>query len=365
MSLLEDIFLRDEADEARELERVIEGDDYEDRPPRSDSDDNSEKEDEAEEEKKRVDPSSTKTKRTVKNPRFILNPARLTGPRGIQVIPEHFKDFKFKGKGHEREDLDLVLKKLEHWAYRLYPKFEFADCLKKIETLGKKRPVMVHLQKIRSDQYITEETVVQKDSSDDEIPVEREEDEFDKLLQQQIDLARNTPAPTSVKKNIPEDSIVDRSLFTAPKATSSPSISDEQRERMIRNRQLAEERRLARLKNKTITENQDTITNTTSISATSISKEDTDEIIVTKKHRTNTIDSSDEEDLNSINESISVDIHTNSNKISDTTKTNENSISNKINRDIEIKDTESHKDDLNPSKECEKEINSNLNMDIE
>lgn len=47
------------------------------------------------------------------------------------------------GKGHEKEDLDLVLKKLEHWAYRLYPKFKFEDCLKKIEILGKKRPVMV------------------------------------------------------------------------------------------------------------------------------------------------------------------------------------------------------------------------------
>lgn len=47
MSLLEDIFLRDEADEARELERVIEGDDYDDKPQRSDSDANSEKEDEA------------------------------------------------------------------------------------------------------------------------------------------------------------------------------------------------------------------------------------------------------------------------------------------------------------------------------
>lgn len=36
-----------------------------------------------------------------------------------------------------------------------------------------------------------------------------------------------------------------------PKATSSPSISDEQKERMIRNRKLAEERRLARLKQNT------------------------------------------------------------------------------------------------------------------
>lgn len=48
-----------------------------------------------EEVKEKVDP--TKPKRVVKNPRFTLNPARLTGPRGIQVIPDHFKNFKFKG----------------------------------------------------------------------------------------------------------------------------------------------------------------------------------------------------------------------------------------------------------------------------
>lgn len=46
MSLLEDIFLQDEANEAQELERIIEGDEFDERR-RSDSDDNSEKEDEA------------------------------------------------------------------------------------------------------------------------------------------------------------------------------------------------------------------------------------------------------------------------------------------------------------------------------
>lgn len=42
MSLLEDIFLQDEADEAQELERVIEGDEFDERPrSRSGSPDNS------------------------------------------------------------------------------------------------------------------------------------------------------------------------------------------------------------------------------------------------------------------------------------------------------------------------------------
>ncbi|CAH2098098.1 unnamed protein product [Euphydryas editha] len=315
MSLLEDVFLQDEANEAQELERIIEGDEFEERP-RSDSDENSEKEDEAEEDKRRVDPTTTKTRRVIKNPRFVLNPARLTGPRGIQVIPDHFKNFKFKGKGHERDDLDLVLKKLEHWAYRLYPKFKFEDCLKKIETLGKKRPVMVHLTKIRSDQYLTEETVVQMDSSDEEAP----QDEFDKLLQQQIELARSTPAPNSVKKVLNSPIKENRSLLM-PKATSSPSISEEQRERMLRNRKLAEERRLARLKNQSNIDNPQSreelpTTNNVSnndkfdnINENENTNENNAEITIVRHNRSNIIDSSDEDEAVMVNESIKVDVH--------------------------------------------------------
>ncbi|XP_068624020.1 TIMELESS-interacting protein [Battus philenor] len=359
MSLLEDIFLRDEADEARELERIIEGDEYDDKP-RSDSDNDSVKEDEAEEEKRRVDPTSTKTKRAVKNPRVLLNPARLTGPRGIQVIPEHFKDFNFRGKGHEKEDLDLVLKKLEHWAYRLYPKFQFEDCLKKIETLGKKRPVMVHLHKIRSDQYSSEETVVQKDSSDDEVPVEREEDEFDKLLQQQIELARSTIEPSSAKKVMPEESAFDRLTFSAPKATSSPSISDEQRERMIKSRKLAEERRLARLKNYNNTK---TVLHEEASSGSQLDKiieeisEVQDDVTTMRKHnRSNIIDSSDEE--SAAVESITVDIHTSGNKERDKLKETHKEIS-----DEDLSDTNELSNDIKVTKSQNK-INTYQQMEV-
>ncbi|XP_059062694.1 TIMELESS-interacting protein [Achroia grisella] len=333
MSLLEDVFLEDEAGEAQDLERVIEGDEYDDRPQSvyRDSDSNSEKEDEAVEDRRRVDPTQNKTKRVIKNPRFLLNPARLTGPRGIQVIPEHFKDFKFKGKGHEKEDLDLVLKKLEHWAYRLYPKFEFEDCLKKIEMLGKKRPVMVHLHKIRSDQFTTEETVVQKDSSDEDTPVVQEEDEFDKLLQQQIELARSTPASSSVK-SFSTPKVIDKTPRMMPKAVSSPSITNEQKERMLQNRRLAEERRLARIQNNT--NKSDGTINTETIIVedhvnSNITKDpdDNNEIVVVenyfaneriaedeprrKKHnRSNVIDSSDDEcEEVAVNKSITVDVH--------------------------------------------------------
>ncbi|XP_063897215.1 uncharacterized protein LOC135118628 [Helicoverpa armigera] len=361
MSLLEDIFLQDEADEAQELERVIEGDEYDERPrSRSatpDSDDNGPKDDEAEEDKRRVDPTSTKAKRVIKNPRFILNPARLTGPRGIQIIPDHFKDFKFKGKGHEKEDLDIVLKKLEHWAYRLYPKFQFEDCLKKIETLGKKRPVMVHLQKIRTDQFLSEETVVQKDSSDEETQPPQEEDEFDKLLQQQIELARATPAPGSVKKVLATP-MKDRSPFTMPKATSSPSISDEQKERMIRNRRLAEERRLARLKQASLdtSNKQDSSNNISQI--IEVDEELETSVTAKKNNRSHVIDSSDDEcDVTSVNQSVAVDVHNGTNPHETANKSNKeiNGASNNVqtnlddiemdsNDVIEIADTEKSKD---------------------
>ncbi|XP_063545489.1 uncharacterized protein LOC134753518 [Cydia strobilella] len=336
MSLLEDVFLEDEAGEAQELERVIEGDELDDRPQSPDSNENSEKEDEAEEDKRVVD-HTAKAKKVVKNPRFVLNPARLTGPRGIQILPEHFKDFKFKGKGNEREDLDLILKKLEHWAYRLYPKFKFDDCLKKIETLGKKRPVMVHLHKIRTDQFLSEETVQQQDSSEDEAAPPQEEDEFDRLLQQQIELARSTPAPGSARKEMHTPMSDHRSPLMLPKVTSSPSISDEQKERMMRNRRLAEERRLARL-NQSNNSNQnanlstETIPekteepNTCNVAVNNGEKskvntendvtENNDEMdiepVVKKHNRTNVIDSdsSDDENVLAVNESIAVDAHT-------------------------------------------------------
>ncbi|CAG9792573.1 unnamed protein product [Diatraea saccharalis] len=308
MSLLEDVFLENEADEAQELERVIEGEDYDERPVTPNSDENEEREDEAEEDKRRIDPTHSKTKRVIKNPRFLLNPARLTGPRGIEVIPEHFKDFKFQGKGHEKEDLDLVLKKLEHWAYRLYPKFEFADCLKKIETLGKKRPVKVHLHKIRFGlMTFGGETVDQKESSDDEQAVATQEDEFDKLLQQQIELAKSTPM--SAKQPPSEMQLFENRSLLMPKATSSPSINDEQRERMLRNRRLAEERRLAKLKNNRVVNNGSKDIPLDIDTVAECSAEIEDDVIFRKRNISNAIDSSSDDDEISMNKSVTVQVH--------------------------------------------------------
>lgn len=68
---------------------------------------------------------------------------RLKGPRGLMILESWFSDMKFKGKGHEKEDLDALMCRLELWTHRLFPKFTFDDCLNRIEKLGHKKPVMV------------------------------------------------------------------------------------------------------------------------------------------------------------------------------------------------------------------------------
>lgn len=54
----------------------------------------------------------------IKRKLFTLNVERLKGPRGIVAVDDFFKDIKFKGKGYENQDLDEVMKRLEHWAHR-------------------------------------------------------------------------------------------------------------------------------------------------------------------------------------------------------------------------------------------------------
>lgn len=54
----------------------------------------------------------------VKRKLVTLNVERLKGPRGIIAVDDFFKDIRFKGKGHEKQDLNEVMKRLEHWAHR-------------------------------------------------------------------------------------------------------------------------------------------------------------------------------------------------------------------------------------------------------
>lgn len=48
------------------------------------------------------------------------------------------------------QDLGIVMRYLEHWTHRLFPKMPFDEVLERIEKLGTKKEVQVNFQLTRS-----------------------------------------------------------------------------------------------------------------------------------------------------------------------------------------------------------------------
>lgn len=160
-------------------------------------------------------------KRRSLRPRVTLNDRILKNPKkGITKIETYFENFQFHGKGHEKEDLDRVMKRMEHWSHRLFPMYDFDDFLEKTEQIGMKRLMSAYVEKYRTD--MLEDDIVIDDQEEDEPVPEPARDQFDDLF------AEHAP--------------IRRQMSQAPKVT----LSDEAKERMERNRLLALEKKKAR-----------------------------------------------------------------------------------------------------------------------
>lgn len=186
-----------------------------------------------------------------------LTTERLRGPKGVHTIEKYFEGFKFHGKGREKEDLDRIMKRLEHWSHRLFPKLNFDDCLEKIENLGVKKDLQVFLKRYRLDMVTADEDVMRPDLVDDDDDDDRPADsapqeEFDLLLAEQIDKQRQKD--TSVADSSAFDDLLastsyqNQSQVRTPRKEPSSALSDEVKERIERNRKLAMERKLATMK---------------------------------------------------------------------------------------------------------------------
>nr|XP_046253073.1 TIMELESS-interacting protein [Scatophagus argus]XP_046253082.1 TIMELESS-interacting protein [Scatophagus argus] len=164
----------------------------------------------------------------VKRPQPKLDSHRLTSDRGLPALRTLFDDVRFRGKGHEAEDLQLLMQKMENWAHRLYPKLQFEDFIDKVEKLGKKKEVQTCLKRIRLDMPLTHEDFMGNDGEEEAAPeshVFRDPDPFDDLTGP----LHSTPAPAA-----------------PPAAPPAASLTDEQRRRMELNRLQALQRKLAR-----------------------------------------------------------------------------------------------------------------------
>lgn len=168
-------------------------------------------------------PVPVPVKRTVKRNIPKLDAQRLISERGLPALRHVFDKTKFKGKGHEAEDLKTLIRNMEHWAHRLFPKLQFEDFIDRVEYLGNKKEVQTCLKRIRLDLPILHEDFV---SNDDEVG---ESEGLD------VTAAELDPFLTDSSESEKFASELSRNL------------TEEQQQRIERNKQLALERRQAKL----------------------------------------------------------------------------------------------------------------------
>ncbi|XP_068266042.1 TIMELESS-interacting protein isoform X2 [Nyctibius grandis] len=101
--------------------------------------------------------SAVAPRKAVKRPMPKLDAQRLISERGLPALRHMFDNVKFKGKGHEAEDLKILIRHMEHWAHRLFPKLQFEDFIDRVESLGNKKEVQTCLKRIRLDLPILHE----------------------------------------------------------------------------------------------------------------------------------------------------------------------------------------------------------------
>lgn len=213
---------------------------------------------------RKIDPA-TSGRHVVRNPLPKLNTERLKGPKGIQTIEKYFESFKFHGKGHEKMDLDRVMKRMEHWGHRLFPKLDFDNFIERLEKLGSKKDLQVFIKKYRQDMITVDDDLIVPDIMDNE--EEKEEsapiDEFDMLIAEQIEKQKqiavqhdsSISGASALSNTKAMNDTFDRLLTNDTNKNAQPSkqnaassqLSDDLKERIERNRQQAIQRRRARL----------------------------------------------------------------------------------------------------------------------
>lgn len=158
-------------------------------------------------------------KRLVRNPRPRLTVELLKGPRGIHTIENYFQNMKFAGKGHENRDLNEIMKRLQHWAHRMYPNYSFDDILLNVERLSKKKPLQIHMNSYRQGLLKTADVNndIVNDDNDADVAADEPFDEFDALIGEQIEISKRAGATPRTPRSVWSDYSVNTNAFTTPK----------------------------------------------------------------------------------------------------------------------------------------------------
>ncbi|KZO95845.1 Swi3-domain-containing protein [Calocera viscosa TUFC12733] len=74
-----------------------------------------------------------------------IDAERLLGEYGFPALVQQTKNFKPKGKGHEKDDLDRVMTLYQLWAHRMFPKRRFIDTVERVEKVCREKRMLVAL----------------------------------------------------------------------------------------------------------------------------------------------------------------------------------------------------------------------------
>ncbi|KAF7992026.1 hypothetical protein HCN44_001351 [Aphidius gifuensis] len=210
---------------------------------------------------RRIDPTASRKKRIVRNPQVKLNAERLRGAKGVQTIEEYFKGFKWQGKNHEASDLNKIMKRMEHWGHRLYPKYNFDDLLDKLSILGAKREVQVFLTKYRknmlNDDLISTDVNNlnddddNNDNNDDNVNhnFNNNNDNAEQSFSQEPSLSSLSQVNNNNNNNNNNSASFENTNLSSTIQPQSKIINDEEtKKRIERNRQMALAKRMSRIK---------------------------------------------------------------------------------------------------------------------
>ncbi|KAL5969888.1 TIMELESS-interacting protein [Taenia solium] len=187
-------------------------------------------------------------KKTVRRPHPKLDPQTLLGERGLPALLKDFENVRFRGRGHEFEDLDKLMFIYESWANRMLPNFSFMDVIERLEAVGSKREVQSALRNMRAGTWppaVTSEFV--RDSSDsnseNELPLPLddplESEDMRELLRLPEDESESSKSPSPIPPRPPVPS-------TSTAVVEAEHEQEEEKEsiaaRIERNRQAALQR---------------------------------------------------------------------------------------------------------------------------
>ncbi|KAJ1346314.1 hypothetical protein KIN20_001072 [Parelaphostrongylus tenuis] len=128
-----------------------------------------------------LEKENEQAKKKATKTRFIpkLNEETLMGPKGIQALRHSFKSFKPDPNKDPYDNLDVMLRKYEHWAHCMFPKLKFDDIVNRCEQLGEKKAIKVYMTKSRLDMPLTDEDFAstRRGKRDEIIETENNEDD--------------------------------------------------------------------------------------------------------------------------------------------------------------------------------------------